>query len=543
MPWSRHRRRLLPRRSPRASELVRTVEAIRNVGGIRTLAALRLSWPLIVGAAAFVFLVQQSALLNDPDVFWHIKVGEWILLNGAIPREDYFSHTMLGASWHAHEWLAEVILAVAYAKGGWSAVVICASAAFAAALALLTRYLLRFWEPIYVLGAVALSASLMSGHILARPHTFVMPLLVVWGIALMNAHEEERLPSLGLLPAIVVWANLHGSFVFGLFLAVVFAAAAIISAREHRLHTTFRWTVFLAACAVAAVLTPSGPRGLLYAFEVSDMSFALSVIGEWRSPNFQKLQPLELTLMVGAAVVLSRGLKLSWLRIALLLTLLHLALKHLRHADLLALLAPLLLARPVAEQWLNASIQKPAASALDMWGRRLALPAPRGGVAISMVLLATVSWNAIRSDILRPPSEFAPQAALEALQAKGISGRGLNAYDFGGYLIFSGVPTYIDGRADLFGDPFLRNYFNALSLNGDGGALNELIKQHEIQWTLLQAGAPAVHLLDQLPGWQRVYSDPVAVVHARTSCATGQSAPATSEGPCMAGKRSPGEQT
>ena len=502
-----------------------------------------MSWPLIVGVAAFLFLVQQPALLNDPDVFWHIKVGEWILLNGAIPSVDYFSHTMLGAPWHAHEWLAQVLLALAYAQGGWAAVVICASAAVAGALALLTRYLLRFWEPIYVLGAVALSFSLMAAHIVARPHVFMMPLLIVWGISLMNAHDEERLPTLGLLPVMLLWANLHGSFVFGLLLAAAFAAAAVIPARRRRLQVAFRWSAFLLACAGAAILTPAGLKGLLYAFEVSDMSFALSVIREWKSPNFQKLQPLELSLMVVAAAVLSRGLKLSWLRIALLLTLLHLALKHLRHADLLALLAPVLLARPVGEQWLNVSVHKPAASALDAWGRRLALPASAAGVALSIFVLVGVSWNASRSDVLRPPAHFAPQAALNALQANGIPGAGLNGYDFGGYLIFAGIPTFIDGRADLFGDRFLRRYVNALTLNGADGGLTEMIEQHDIQWTLLPSGLPAVNLLDQLPGWQRLHSDPVAVVHIRTPCPTGRSARAPSEQPCMAGTPSRGERT
>ena len=492
-------------------------DAIARMRVLHILAGLRVSWPLIVGAAAFLFLIHEPAVLNDPDVFWHIKVGEWILANGAIPRVDYFSHTMSGAGWHPHEWLAQIVLAVAYGQGGWAGVVICASAAVAAALALLTKYLLRFWEPIYVLGAVVLSFGLIAAHVVARPHVFIMPLLVVWGISLMKAHDEERLPTLALIPAMVLWANLHGSFVFGLLLAAAFAAGAIISAKKHQLTIAFRWSAFLVACGAAAMLAPFGPKGLLYAFEVSDMRFANSVIREWRSPNFQILQPLELSLMVVAAAVLSRGLKLSWLRIVLLLTLLHLALKHLRHADLLALLAPVILARPVAEQWLNVSIHKPAASALDAWGRRAALPASAAGIALTLAVLLGASWNTGRSDLLRPPGHFAPQAALNALQANGIPGRGLNGYDFGGYLIFSGIPTFIDGRADLFGDAFLRRYVNALTLNGADGGLTDLIKQHDIQWTLLPAGLPAVNLLDQLPGWQRLHSDPVAVVHVRTS--------------------------
>ena len=476
----------------------------------------RFSWPLLIGVAIFAFLIQQPRLLNDADTYWHLKVGEWILANGAIPQIDYFSHTMNGAPWHPHEWLADLLFAVAYANGGWPAVVVCASAAFASALAMLSRYLLRFLEPIYMLGAIALAYSLLAPHLLARPHVLMMPLLVLWGIGLMNAHDEDRAPSLSLVPAMTVWANVHGSFVFGLLLTAAFSVGAIVPAKGRRWEAAARWIVFLAACIGAAMVTPFGPKGLTYAFTVSDMTFALSLISEWQSPNFQKLQPLELCLFVVAAAVLTRGLRLSWLRIALLLGLLHLALKHLRHADLLALLAPLILARPIGEQWLSASVKNAETSALDTWFRRLTAPASVVGVALGGLLLVAASWTAVRSDTLRPPAKFAPQSALTALQASGMSGRGLNGYDFGGYLIFSGIPTFIDGRADLFGDSFLRTYVYSLNLNGEGGGLTELLKQHDIQWTLLPPGLPAVQFLDHLPGWRRLYSDPVAVVHVRT---------------------------
>lgn len=489
--------------------------------------AVRFSWPLLIGVAIFAFLIQQPRLLHDPDTYWHLKVGEWILANGAIPQVDHFSHTMKGAPWHPHEWLGELLFAIAYAKGGWAAIVICASAAFAAALALLSRYLLRFVEPIYMLGAIALTYLLLAPHLLARPHVLMMPFLVAWSIGLMNAHDEDRPPSLGLLPAMTIWANIHGSFVFGLLLAAAVGVGAIIPARGRRREVAVRWTVFVAASVGAALITPFGAAGLMYPFMVNDMSFALSVINEWQSPNFQTLQPLELCLFVVAAAVLTRGLRLSLLRIALLLGLLHLALKHVRHGDLLALLAPLILAKPISEQWLSASVKNLETSAVDAWFRRLNPPPSVAGVVLASLVLVVASWAAIRSDTLRPPAKFAPQGALTALQASGMPGRGLNSYEFGGYLIFSGIPTFIDGRADLFGDSFLRTYVQSLNLNGEGGGFRQLIKQHDIQWTLLRPGSPAVEVLDQLAGWRRVYSDPDVVLHVRTSELTG---PSVSEG-------------
>jgi hypothetical protein len=132
-----------------------------------------------------------------------------------------------------------------------------------------------------------------------------------------------------------------------------------------------------------------------------------------------------------------------------------------------------------------------------------------------VILLALASSVAVYSNRLHPPEKFTPQAALHALQTNGIDGNGLNSYEFGGFLIFSGVPTFIDGRADVFGDRFLYSYVTSLNLTAPGG-LERLLEQHSIRWTLLSPGTPALEILDRLPGWQRVHSDSVAVVHTRS---------------------------
>ena len=89
----------------------------------------------------------------------------------------------------------------------------------------------------------------------------------------------------------------------------------------------------------------------------------------------------------------------------------------------------------------------------------------------------------------------------------------MNSYNFGGYLIYRGIPVLIDGRADMYGDPFMKQYVAATTLS-EAEALPALLAKFRIQWTLLQPGTPAIALLDRLPGWRRVYADDVAVVHA-----------------------------
>ena len=95
-----------------------------------------------------------------------------------------------------------------------------------------------------------------------------------------------------------------------------------------------------------------------------------------------------------------------------------------------------------------------------------------------------------------------------------MSGPVLNSESFGGYLIFQGVPTFIDGRIEMYGDPFLRRYLAVE--HGATPALEEALKQYGIAWTLLHPQDGAVAALDHLSGWRRAYTGPDAVIHIRT---------------------------
>ena len=175
------------------------------------------SWPLLVALAVFGrLLAARLALLNDPDTYLHIATGRWILAHGALPVQDPFSHSMPGASWISSEWLAQIVLAAVYDQFGWGGVVVLAAASVALAIGLLTRFLLRRLPALPTLVAAVAAIALLQPHCLARPHVLALPLLVLWSGALLRARDEDRLPPFGLLPVMALWANLHGSFLFGL---------------------------------------------------------------------------------------------------------------------------------------------------------------------------------------------------------------------------------------------------------------------------------------------------------------------------------------
>ncbi len=114
----------------------------------------------------------------------------------------------------------------------------------------------------------------------------------------------------------------------------------------------------------------------------------------------------------------------------------------------------------------------------------------------------------------KPDPNNTPDVALTAVRNHGISGKVLNHYNFGGYLISQKVPTFVDGRSELYGDEFLETYFANLDGN-DSRKLDLYLKNFDIGWTLLRPDTPAAILLDNMEGWRRLYGDEVAVVHIR----------------------------
>lgn len=480
----------------------------------------KFSWPLVVAAAAFLFAIGSGVnLLNDGDTFWHIATGRWILEHGAIPHADSFSHTLPGIAWTSHEWLSEVIFYLAFKTAGWTGVVLLAATVFAAVLAYLASYLQRYLEPAHVLLFSILALGMVAPHLLARPHLLAIPLLVIWTGSLIRACEEGHSPKLWLLLVMVVWANLHGGFTLGLALAAAFGVEAVLAAKKgERFQVGRRWATFLVLAVLAGLLTPHGVEGIFFTAKIMGMSYALTHIGEWQPPYFQRFQFLELWLMLLLLAVFTRGLRLSPVRLVLLLGLLHLALNHVRNVELLGLLAPLLLASAIKTQWTLNHDNGGNTKTLDAFFKRHAQPASLQAIVVVFFLVGATTYYKLQQQGIAPPEGRHPIAALQAVKESGIKGPVFNQYEFGGYLIFSGVPVFIDGRADMYGDDFFKHFLEASRFPHMHG-LEELLAKYHVAWTILGPNTPAAAFLDHLPGWRRLYADNTAVVHVRDAAA------------------------
>jgi hypothetical protein len=461
----------------------------------------RAALPWLVGAGVYVLLMTLGPrLLNDPDSYSHIAVGRWIMAHGAVLASDPFSFSMHGAPWITFEWLSEVIYAAVYALSGWAGVVAVAAAAIALAVGLLTRFLLRELSPTPALLMVIAAVMLLAPHMLARPHVLTLPIMVAWAAALVRCMDRRAPPPYWALPLLVLWANLHGSVVLalGLIGPAVLEALLDEEKRSEWPRVLLRWLPFTALAVTACCLTPYGPDPLLMPLKTLGLGGALSWIAEWRPQDFGHVGAFEILLLAGI-FALSRGVTLPVVRALVVLGLTHFALAQVRNADLLAMLAPLYLAAPLARQ-------------LGAWEEDDAAGSARGVNLTAMGVMIAATALALVRDV-HPPLHNTPEAAVaNAGLAK--AGPVLNDYSFGGYLIFAGIPTFIDGRGELYGGQFIDRYNRDLSL-ADLRDFLKLLDEYKLGATLLTPDTPAVALLDRLPDWQRVYSDDVAVVHKR----------------------------
>ena len=448
----------------------------------------------IAFAAGFSLVCFAPQIFHDGDTWWHLAAGNWMLAHRAVPTRDFFSYTFAGQPWTAHEWLSEIAMALSYWAAGWSGLHILFGLAFGTACAVTGYTLRRRLDFVPALLVAVLGLSCIAGSLLARPHLLALPILAIWTAVLIEARENDTAPPLWLAPVMLLWANLHGSFAFGLALAAALGAEAV-AASDDRVKTLRQWGLLFVTSLIAALITPQGLEGLLFPLKLLAMP-GLAGIGEWGPSDVTHPSPFLITLLAMIFVLAQGKVRLPWPRAALIAVLSYLALSHVRHVVLFGIAAPLLAAPAMGAAW------------------PVKADAGKSGLAVgAMTLAALLLLTRLVFPATRGEDRVTPAAALAAVPESLRQQPVLNAYDYGGYLIFEGVKVFIDGRTDMYSTDFLSDddRLNA----GDGSAIAAALSRYHIAWTILPAGSPSALALDRMPGWHRLHADANAVVHIR----------------------------
>lgn len=476
---------------------------------------LRLAYAALVLVAMAVTLIAAGpALLNDPDTLWHIAVGRDIVASGVLPRSDTYSHSHFGDYWIAKEWLSQLVLYAAYGFGGFTGVsVFTAMILFVVSgqvYCAVSAYLKPILAAVITIGAMSLSADVF----VARPHIVALPIMLLFVTGVWRAGEAGRAPSFWLLPIYAVWANLHASFTFGGLVALLSFGLFLMETRGFTSPAAKKWLAFLVLCPVVSMIHPYGYEAIWSTVAIAE-SEALPYVGEWRAFGLPDDMKVEAVLLIGAFLALVSGFRANIMAAALFCLIVHMYFTHVRFVYLLFMLTPLFFARDLARQFPPLSLGQvekgddgePREAELAKAGPVL-FACVATCVLLAMVFVgATVRWA--------PPETSFPRSAFAAAEKSGVSGNVLNEYNFGGALIFKGVPTYVDGRAErLFQNGFFERLFSSARLDGAEKLRNQ-IERYELGWSILRPEDGRARHLDQFDDWERVYEDQYAVVHKR----------------------------
>jgi len=478
---------------------------------------------LFISLLLYLCLFEGKNLLNDGDTGYHIRAGEFILDTLSVPRHDMFSFISPALPWTAHEWLAEIIMALVHHAGGLTGVVVFFALIIAGTFHLYFTLLRRNNGNIYL--AIMLVMMVIASakiHFLARPHIFSLPIMVVWYF-LLDTYQYKDRDRLYILPFIMLlWVNLHGGYVVGLFLIGVYLLGNLVQlftsqneSRQQAAAKAKKLALLLFACLAASLVNPIGYRILLFPFKLVSDTYIMDHVSEFMSPNFH--QPYYFKYMLLGIIILFAATreKLNVIELTLIVFFANMSLYSARYMPIFAIFsAPIILKRCdyLAEQTSNKVVNFLKRSAerigsLDASANGLVWPT----AAIALVAVMVVSGRTgFAFD-----EKLKPVAAVRFLLSENISGNMFNDDEFGDYVIYSSYPHYkvfIDGRLDMYGAKQLKEYFKVTNIERDW---EKILEKYRIDWILFGSDTVLTRHLQENRNWRLIYADRTSSIFVR----------------------------
>lgn len=449
---------------------------------------------------------------DDPDMWWHLKMGEIIRTTHTIPTTDLFSYTTNHHSWIPHEWLSQTLIYSAYQFAGYSGLMLWLCF-FTAALLIGGYILCSLYSgnaKVGFAGGLVLWSFSTIG-LAVRPQMIGYLLLIIEMLVLHLGRTHSPRWFFALPPLFAVWVNCHGSFFLGFVIGGAILFCSFFDFRIGSLVAS-RWDsrcrniliVALGLSMAALFLNPLGVKQILYPVDTMvNQPIGLSMVEEWMPLEFSGGRAFEFLVLPACIflLVMARRSELFLHELMMLTLAIYLAASHRRMLFVFGILVAPILSRLLSTSWdgYNAEQDRPLPNAIFIAGA---------------VLVAVLGFPD-RQNLTKQVAEHSPVKAVEFIQTHHISGRMLNEYVYGGYLIWAAPdhPVFVDGRADVFEwTGVLGDLARWATLQSDP---NDLLNKYRIDFCLLSRESPMVRVLALLPNWRPVYSDDKSVIVMR----------------------------
>jgi hypothetical protein len=492
-------------------------EISRDFSPTRSQTLLRLLMIVSLYAIPVLAALQRRV---DWDLWWHLRVGQWVVDQGSVPATDPFSVVGQGRPWLAYSWLFEVVVFGLFRALGLPGVLaytcILSLAVVAALHQLIARRLPHFLAATALTGVAALALTMLFQP---RPWLFTILFVTLTVDAVLLLREGRTAPLLWVLPVVyVVWANVHIQFVYGLFVLGLACVAPLMDRflgwenpgnGAGRVGSRSWWCLLglFLVCLLATLVNPYHLRLYGVVVEYATQPGPFRFVNELKALEFR--EPCDwvmLGLFGGAAFVLGRRKHLSTFDLLLLSAAAVLAFRARRDLWFVVVVACALL----ASAW-------PGAVAA---GDRFLLSArQRGGVVAAILgLIVLVVWvRGLNEERMQATvAEVFPVRAVAEVRARGYPGPLFNDFNWGGYLIWAlpEHPVCLDGRTNLHGDERIER-IGAVWAGGDHWQDDPDLQATNL--IVADNANPLAGLLRHDVRFERVYADDLASVFVRRS--------------------------
>jgi hypothetical protein len=344
-------------------------------------------------------------------------------------------------------------------------------------------------------------------------------ILLVAELLLIHAGRTRNPRWLYGLPVVfVIWINCHASFILGIVVAGVYLFSSFFNfeigslvARRWDPHCRRTLAGALIVSVAGLFLNPGGIKQILYPFDtLMNMHILMANVQEWAPLQMTEARGIGLMAVVVCCLLLAvtRQSELFLDELLLLAMGTWLAVGHLRMLIVFGILAAPILSRQLANSWENYEVENDR-----IWPN---------AVMIAVSLLGAFLAFPNRQNLEKQVDAESPVKAVEFIKANHLSGPMMNDYSFGGYLIWAApeYPVMMDGRTDVYEwSGFLGEFGKWATLQSDPSSL---LEKYKVNFCLLTAQSPMIHILPLLHEWKMAYSDDNAVIFVRTPAA-GQS--------------------
>jgi hypothetical protein len=451
-----------------------------------------------------VFFVLRLDQVDDTDVWWHLRIGQWIAQHGAIPHTELFSTFAAGKPWAAYSWLFELIVYWLFHNLGLIGIAVYSSA-MVVAITMAVHSLVRRLNSDFTLGVgITFFAMYTMGRLFTpRPWLLTIFFFALELNILVRARQNGKTRELLWLPLIfAVWTNIHIQFVDGLLVLAIALTESLLAKWSPAIRTNLKARsmvgIFL-ACVAATLVNPYGWTIYKVAYDLVTQAASLPQIMELSAISFRTLDDwCLLFIALAAAAVLARARRVTFFETMLLAFSIVVSFRSQRDIWVLAIAASAIVASNLAES---------PAERLSIRGS--SIPIMASATALFTVI-AFVVMGVSNSGLQAKLENDLPLRAVETIKQQNWGGPIYNDYNWGGFLIWSlNRPVSMYGRNTDYGVERVIRSFETWNGSPGWDSDPDLLTANLI---VAQADAPLVQLLRFQPCLRLAYEDQLAAV-------------------------------